>query len=250
MRVCERERKRERERDRERGRGRDSEREKQREREREREREGEWNACSWSKIFFNFSFFLPLSLPLKYYSFRKWLLKELLFFDALSLSVCLYDYLDRGECLIFLFVVCPVFFCLLEFIFSFYPIYLKSVINFQCLAFFLSACHSFSPFPFSKLFFCVLIYWFFILHRRFTTCRQSFSAWKMAYEELQRKNIQKMKSVKPNRDKIILRFFWHRWIVRAQEEEMEREVRNRSAASWHKVQGWLKQEKEYWFFNL
>ena len=67
----------------------------------------------------------------------------------------------------------------------------------------------------------------------------------MAYEELQRKNIQKMKSVKPNRDKIILRFFWHRWIVRAQEEEMEREVRNRSAASWHKVQGWLKQEKEY-----
>lgn len=55
--------------------------------------------------------------------------------------------------------------------------------------------------------------------------------------------MQKIKSIKPKSNKIILRFYWQQWTVRTQEEQIEREVRDRSAATWYKVQGWIEEGK-------
>jgi hypothetical protein len=48
-----------------------------------------------------------------------------------------------------------------------------------------------------------------------------------------------MRSVAPRGDKIVMRHVWRRWMAYVQEEQFEREVRNRTAATWHKVQGWM-----------
>lgn len=54
-----------------------------------------------------------------------------------------------------------------------------------------------------------------------------------------------MRAVALRGDKSVLRHVWRRWTLHVQEEQFEREVRNRTAATWHKVQGWM-QDTDSW----
>ena len=45
------------------------------------------------------------------------------------------------------------------------------------------------------------------------------------------------------RNKNLLKCFLKLWIIYTEESRIDREVRNRAAATWQKVQGWIREEK-------
>lgn len=69
------------------------------------------------------------------------------------------------------------------------------------------------------------------------------SAWRVALEGSKRRTIVRMRQMAPRGDRIVMRYIWRLWIEFIEVEQFEREVRNRTAATWHKVQGWI-QEKD------
>ena len=69
------------------------------------------------------------------------------------------------------------------------------------------------------------------------------SAWRVALEGSKRNTAVKMRLMAPKGNRIVMRYIWRLWIEFIQEEQLEREVRNRTAATWHKVQSWI-QEKD------
>lgn len=75
---------------------------------------------------------------------------------------------------------------------------------------------------------------------RFTLSRRAFKAWRTTLEKVRRKMAQHMRFMAPRGDLCTLRYYFRQWSMYLEEQLIDRDVRNRSEATWAKVQAWLK----------
>jgi hypothetical protein len=78
---------------------------------------------------------------------------------------------------------------------------------------------------------------------RFSLKRIAFAGWQLTLERCCRQSARQMRFVGPRGDRIVKRYCWKQWCVYLRDNEIEREVRNRAAASWNKVQEWMQQDR-------
>lgn len=84
------------------------------------------------------------------------------------------------------------------------------------------------------------------IHTRFSgfsRIQRSWKAWKLAIERSKRMEAYLSAMAAPQGRKTILRYYWHQWLTYLNEARIDKEVRYRSAATWSKVQQWLKADK-------
>ena len=74
-----------------------------------------------------------------------------------------------------------------------------------------------------------------------TASKRAFTSWKLALERVRRRAAQQLRAVAPMGLRAVQRHYLARWRTYLEAERIDQEVRHRSAATWHKVQSWLKE---------
>jgi hypothetical protein len=85
-----------------------------------------------------------------------------------------------------------------------------------------------------------------MIHTRFSgfsRIQRSWKAWKLAIERSKRMEAYLSAMAAPQGRRIILKYYWRQWLDYLQESKLDKEARYRSAATWSKVQQWLKSDK-------
>lgn len=82
-----------------------------------------------------------------------------------------------------------------------------------------------------------MLYYFVLF--RFTLCRRSFHAWRVAYERSIRLEVRQLRSVQPRGDFVRKRYYFRQWHSHYLGQLKEREIRMRVNSKWAAVQSWM-----------
>lgn len=72
--------------------------------------------------------------------------------------------------------------------------------------------------------------------------KTAFKAWSIAFERSKRQTAHQLRQATPIGNKVVKSYVWRRWVGYLNERRLDREVRHRSAATWEKLQKYMKSD--------